>query len=604
MTTTDIAQLKMLAEIDELVARVERWTAQSVPWDASRAARSLLNRVLKRVDDLRIRLEAPLIVATFGGTGTGKSSLVNALVGREVSRAGRQRPTTTRPLLLIHPQCAPDSLGLDLGEFEVHIVESPVLRDIAIVDCPDPDTTESETPGSNLAFLHRVLPSCDVLIYTTTQQKYRSAVVGEELAQAASGCRLLFVQSHADVDEDIRRDWADQLRERYEVPEMFFVDSLRGLREQQSGQRPSGDLARLQDLLTSQVVSSQRTHIRRANLLDQLLEALQLCVERIDADWSEVEQLRRALAEQKQKVCGSMARLLQDELQVSSNLWERRLLSRVNEVWGFSPFSSILRFYNGLGGIIASFSFFRARTPVQMAVIGAMEGVRRLRTHRESSQAKDRLERVASLGMDDEELREAQIVIRGFARGARIEDDAERSRFSMDNLRQTAALVQESFLSEAGRKIDDLIDQQARRHTGTFTKLWYEFLFLAYTGFILFLIGKNFFYDALFSGKPLYTIDFYLPAGLFFLIWSGTLVMLFTRRVRRGLGKRIETLAREMAESRFEGGLFPGLEDLVRQIEGDRETVRALRDSAHLLREDLARPISASLGSKSIPVGR
>ena len=57
--------------------------------------------------------------------------------------------------------------------------DAPILRDIVILDCPDPDTTESETPGSNLALLHKLLPHCDVLIYTSTQQKYRSARVGD-----------------------------------------------------------------------------------------------------------------------------------------------------------------------------------------------------------------------------------------------------------------------------------------------------------------------------------------------------------------------------------------------------------------------------------------
>ena len=59
-------------------------------------------------------------------------------------------------------------------------------------------------------------------------------------------------------DEDIRADWRRHLHEQYEIPDVFFVDSLRGLREQQAGQRPSGDLARLQDLLTTQLAASER----------------------------------------------------------------------------------------------------------------------------------------------------------------------------------------------------------------------------------------------------------------------------------------------------------------------------------------------------------
>src|SRR5204863_728569 len=96
-------------------------------------------------------------------------------------------------------------------------VETPLLRDIVIIDCPDPDTSEVETASSNLARLHRLLPYCDVLLYVGTQQKYRSAKVSEELLQAASGCRLVFIQSHADLDSDIRDDWRRHLTPTFEI---------------------------------------------------------------------------------------------------------------------------------------------------------------------------------------------------------------------------------------------------------------------------------------------------------------------------------------------------------------------------------------------------
>src|SRR5579872_2428339 len=171
MTTPELAQLEALSQVDEIVERLTRWTAEETPWEPLRSCRALLKRVLSRVESLRIRLETPLVVATFGGTGTGKSSLVNAIIGRECTQTGRQRPTTTRAQLLAHPETEVAGLGFSTEEFDVVRVDAPILRDIVLIDCPDPDTSESDSTGSNLQKLHQLLPHCDVLIYTSTQQK-------------------------------------------------------------------------------------------------------------------------------------------------------------------------------------------------------------------------------------------------------------------------------------------------------------------------------------------------------------------------------------------------------------------------------------------------
>ena len=141
-------------------------------------------------------------------------------------------------------------LSIEPQSVELLHRDLPILRDLVLIDCPDPDTTEEETEdngamptlavgmkeagenaehahdkrghgtqhgrqprkstetnGSNLARLRKILPHCDVLLVATTQQKYRSARVAEELAAAAAGAKLVFVQTHADCDDDIRADW-------------------------------------------------------------------------------------------------------------------------------------------------------------------------------------------------------------------------------------------------------------------------------------------------------------------------------------------------------------------------------------------------------------
>ncbi|MDN6170645.1 MAG: dynamin family protein, partial [Micrococcaceae bacterium] len=72
------------------------------------------NRVRTSVLDARVQLDdyvlpryrsldAPLLAVVGGSTGAGKSTLVNALVGHPVTRAGAIRPTTRQPILVHHP---------------------------------------------------------------------------------------------------------------------------------------------------------------------------------------------------------------------------------------------------------------------------------------------------------------------------------------------------------------------------------------------------------------------------------------------------------------------------------------------------------------------
>ncbi len=608
MTTTDLEQLELLARVDEIVGRLTQWTQAETAWEPMRHAQALIRRVLARAEGLRVRLESPLVVATFGGTGTGKSTLVNALVGRECTKTGRQRPTTRRPVLIAHPQTDVEALGLPIDDFEVTRADSTILRDIVIVDCPDPDTSESETPGSNLQKLHRLLPYCDVLIYTSTQQKYRSARVADELGQAATGCRLLFVQTHADLDEDIRDDWRRHLADHYEVPDLFFVDSVRAIREQFAEQRPSGDFGRLQDLLTTRLAASHRIQIRRANLVDLIQEALAHCRTSMASKWPAVEQLEAALEDERRKMTHQMAEQLSTELLQSRGLWERRLVEAVTQMWGFSPFSLMLRLYNGLGSLIAGLGFLRARNSAQMALVGAMQGARWLKSKQRQKDAQTQLARISTFGFDDALLRESQFVISGYVNSAQLDVEVA-SRSTLDDLRDEAIAVEERFLGDASSRIEQIIKSLAAKNSRWFIRFVFEAFFLSYVAFVLYRVGKNFFYDTFFrelisSGTAaiaLLSVDFYVSAALFFVLWTGVLVMIFVGRLKMGLQTRIRQLAGELAESRMSRGLFPQLEGTCTQIAAGRLKLDALAEATHELRNRIA--TSNGLGARLAPAG-
>lgn len=139
---------------------------------------------------------------------------------------------------MIAPERA-DLSWLPLQEINARVVNSDAesISQIILIDCPDPDTqptiTSSPThavrpsdSNQNRQLLEKVLPLCDVLFLVSTAQKYRSWVVAKELAAFAPGRPMLFVQTHASRDPDIREDWKRELVSQDSLYPLFF-DSMR-----------------------------------------------------------------------------------------------------------------------------------------------------------------------------------------------------------------------------------------------------------------------------------------------------------------------------------------------------------------------------------------
>ncbi len=587
MHHNEVHQLELLSSIDALRSRVNNWIEMPTPWAPISRCQLLLRRVAGRIETLRIRMEAPLVVATFGGTGTGKSSLVNALVGADVTRSGRQRPTTQRPILIAHPQTSLADLGIPLDEVDVVLRDADLLRDIILLDCPDPDTTEDGTPDSNLERLRTLLPYCDILLYVSTQQKYRSARVADELKTAASGCRILFVQTHADLDVDIREDWQKSLATEYDVPEVFFVDSVKALQDQLAGRQPVGDMGRLIDLLRNHLGVSERVRVRRANVLELFHAGLNRCETMIADKEPALETITKVLAAQQGELTRRLATQLQEELLTSRRIWERRLIGSVLDRWTLTPFSCVLRSYQSLGNLIASSMLFRARSAAQLAVLGTVQGLRWAEDQRQEKAATNSLQRLAQPSLDDAVLREAEIVIRGHVAEAGLDLQLIQHR-SFSELRSNAVNVETEFLTDASRRIDEIIQDQAKQHSSWWSRLFYDVILSAYLGFVLYRVGKNFFYDSFLHDAPLLSADFYIAAALFLLLICGLLVIRFTSRLQAGLTTRIRKLTERLVQTRIGQSLFPQLEDGVQTARHQAEELRHLTRETVRLRDDLA----------------
>ncbi|MCA1783232.1 MAG: 50S ribosome-binding GTPase [Intrasporangiaceae bacterium] len=161
------------------------------------------------------------VVALAGATGSGKSSLFNALVGSDVATVGARRPTTSTPTAGIWGQDPVGQLLTWLGVGSRHFVtaHSPAamtsagsMEGLVLLDLPDFDSREA----ANRAEAERVLALADVFVWVTDPQKYADARLHDDYvkALAAHEAVMIVVLNQADrlSEEDRKRMLADLSR--------------------------------------------------------------------------------------------------------------------------------------------------------------------------------------------------------------------------------------------------------------------------------------------------------------------------------------------------------------------------------------------------------
>src|SRR5687767_13743587 len=104
----------------------------------------------------------------MGGTGVGKSTLLNALAGGAIAQASFVRPTTRDPVVYHHESIKPDKLDPALQYCKLVAHNRPMLEQKILVDTPDLDSNDL----SNRDKLVRLLPIADIVLYVGSQEKY------------------------------------------------------------------------------------------------------------------------------------------------------------------------------------------------------------------------------------------------------------------------------------------------------------------------------------------------------------------------------------------------------------------------------------------------
>ncbi|MGO1636999.1 MAG: GTPase [Ancrocorticia populi] len=123
------------------------------------------------------------VVAFAGATGSGKSSMLNAVLGESVAPVAARRPTTSQPLAVTGAPVS--ALTRWLGIEEVATSASlPATPDsqLVLVDLPDIDSTEY----AHRAVAQKILARADLIVWVADPQKYADSVWHDDYLAAFS----------------------------------------------------------------------------------------------------------------------------------------------------------------------------------------------------------------------------------------------------------------------------------------------------------------------------------------------------------------------------------------------------------------------------------
>lgn len=368
----------------------------AVPGPEQADRRAARDRVAAELGGHMARLKdfaAPLLTVIGGGTGAGKSTVTNTLVGRPVAATGVIRPTTSSPTLLVDPtdiewftsdRVLPDlarvhlaggAAGGQAGGQVLHVVQSHAIPPgIAIIDAPDIDSVAT----ANRDLADALLDAADVWVWLATARTYADAEGMGYLRRAArrrTALAVVLTQVREGDAAEVIADLSDKLAaEGLAGTEVFVVPMARV----EAQCLPLRAVADLRTWLYSLAAPPERERLRRQTLegaLDDLVHEVEPLALAIEEEASDVARLAQAADRSWARAPDAFGASLEEGLPL-----RQEVLARWGDFVGTTRFAAMFETASGMlrGWLrdtlstVASAEEQRLQRQVQTEVAGSM----------------------------------------------------------------------------------------------------------------------------------------------------------------------------------------------------------------------------------------